>query len=275
MALDCYEQQLPLINGDRVTVVVGDQGGCAPYFGAIQGSTKEFMEHGVVTFQELKYSCKPEGNMTLQFATPSVPDPAITVALFQKCLEGDYDATYKCTNPDPDKNKGEGLYVEEGRWRFSYESYTVQDCFFKDACLGNFSAGDESCDEGYSGPYCTLCKDGYYVASAEGECAKCEGELTDSFIKAVIVVPIALFVLLIICLLYWLKNWTRRWLMKRQPTDELVKQHHEEEVKEVPEWMEDLKADINEINPMLPENWRVEDPRNQLIANRYIVILSP
>ena len=268
LALDYYEQNIPLIQGDRVTVVVGDQSGCSPYFGAIQGSTKEFMESGEATFSELKYSCKPDGNMTLQFMTPSVPDPAVAVVFFQKCLDGDYGATYKCTNPDPEKNKGDGLFVEEGRWRFSYDSYTVQDCFFKDSCLGNFTAGDESCEEGYMGPYCSLCKAGYYVATAEGECTKCEGELTDSFIKAVIIVPILLFVLLIVGLLYWLKNWTRRWLLKRQPTEELIKR--EKEVKEEqPEWMKEIKVDVRELNALLPESWRLEEPRSQLIANRF------
>ncbi|CAM9335907.1 unnamed protein product, partial [Choristocarpus tenellus] len=65
------------------------------------------------------------------------------------------------------------LALEKGYWRTSNTSVTILGCYNKDACLGGVDT-EEYCAPGYTGPYCTVCSEGYapYLVYS---CRQCTG----------------------------------------------------------------------------------------------------
>ncbi|CAM9651378.1 unnamed protein product [Ectocarpus fasciculatus] len=55
----------------------------------------------------------------------------------------------------------EALSIDSGYWRATESSEEVLACYNADACLGGVTATSGYCLEGYEGPYCSICSDGY------------------------------------------------------------------------------------------------------------------
>ncbi|CAN0288143.1 unnamed protein product, partial [Scytosiphon promiscuus] len=68
----------------------------------------------------------------------------------------------------------ERLFVERGYWRATPTSTNVLACYHPDACLGGVTGATGYCHEGYEGPYCAICSDGY-TAQLGSACSKCSG----------------------------------------------------------------------------------------------------
>lgn len=84
------------------------------------------------------------------------------------------------------------LKIEKGYWRTSADSLNILACQNKEHCLGGTDPNNY-CAEGYGGPLCSVCMDGYSaVGAGEGlSCSKCEGSAT-----ATVVVGITVLLLL-------------------------------------------------------------------------------
>ncbi|CAM9191106.1 unnamed protein product [Ectocarpus sp. 13 AM-2016] len=68
----------------------------------------------------------------------------------------------------------EDLPVERGYWRASPSSEEVFACYNADACLGGVTGRAGYCLDGYEGPYCAVCSDGYTTELAF-TCTRCSG----------------------------------------------------------------------------------------------------
>eukprot|EP00752_Nemacystus_decipiens_P008479 g7576.t1 len=68
----------------------------------------------------------------------------------------------------------ETLSVEPGYWRATTVSPNVFECYNADACLGGLTGEAAFCREGYRGPYCAVCGDGY-TAQLGFTCSECLG----------------------------------------------------------------------------------------------------
>ncbi|CAM9376759.1 unnamed protein product, partial [Laminaria digitata] len=73
------------------------------------------------------------------------------------------------------------LPIRQGYWRSSRESLVVHECFHSKACVGatEVSSADEYCRDGYQGPYCAVCAEGYGrgVSNTCHSCDKTKGQL--------------------------------------------------------------------------------------------------
>lgn len=79
----------------------------------------------------------------------------------------------------------ENMKVDDGYWRVDGESDTILQCPVSAACEGsssNSSYGDNLCRTGHEGPYCSVCKDGYFK-EYNGLCEECSASsLPNSFL---------------------------------------------------------------------------------------------
>eukprot|EP00611_Tribonema_gayanum_P000411 TRINITY_DN10281_c0_g1_i1.p1 TRINITY_DN10281_c0_g1~~TRINITY_DN10281_c0_g1_i1.p1 ORF type:complete len:1126 (+),score=274.53 TRINITY_DN10281_c0_g1_i1:133-3510(+) len=72
----------------------------------------------------------------------------------------------------------ETMTLGPGYWRESLSQTDIRACWRPDACDGGMATSepDQYCAEGYEGPYCSVCADGY--AAAPGyQCLNCNGGL--------------------------------------------------------------------------------------------------
>ncbi|CAM9899894.1 unnamed protein product, partial [Laminaria digitata] len=67
------------------------------------------------------------------------------------------------------------LPIRPGYWRSSAESRVVQQCLHSDACSGSrkIANANDYCADGYSGPYCAVCSDGY-GRGVSNSCHRCD-----------------------------------------------------------------------------------------------------
>ncbi|CAN0168925.1 unnamed protein product [Ectocarpus sp. 12 AP-2014] len=55
----------------------------------------------------------------------------------------------------------EALSIDSGYWRATESSEEVLACYHAEACVGGVTATSGYCLDGYEGPYCSVCSDGY------------------------------------------------------------------------------------------------------------------
>eukprot|EP00903_Cladosiphon_okamuranus_P005767 g5717.t2 len=84
----------------------------------------------------------------------------------------------------------EDLSLERGYWRATNSSEVVLACYNEDACLGGQTGASEYCLEGYEGPYCAICSEGY-TAQLGFVCSKCSSS-TAGVALAVVLAVVAL-----------------------------------------------------------------------------------
>ncbi|CAM9831277.1 unnamed protein product [Scytosiphon promiscuus] len=66
--------------------------------------------------------------------------------------------------------------VREGYWRSGQESLEIHSCLYSNACGGatQIQDSDDYCSDGYKGPYCAVCTEGYGLGSSYA-CHSCTG----------------------------------------------------------------------------------------------------
>eukprot|EP00903_Cladosiphon_okamuranus_P021507 g19772.t1 len=84
------------------------------------------------------------------------------------------------------------LSIDPGYWRATASSEDILACYNADACLGGISGTIDYCLEGYEGPYCSVCSDGY-TAQLGFTCDKC----SDNTVGIVLVVVVAVVAVIV------------------------------------------------------------------------------
>lgn len=205
-SLDSYQQTV------SASIFDGDTG-------ILKGQTVVIGASGTAVFSSLIVTALPGKNITLAF---TVPDPSVedtyTTLYFRNCIPGEIETSTEqgtaacsvCTvgtySFDPTASTceicpanaycpgGDVIEVDAGYWRDSYYSATILRCFFRNVCLGGSNTTNQ-CAEGNTGPYCSVCEDGY-AQDTEGGCYACDS----SSIVGEVVAPIV-FVIVIVILL--------------------------------------------------------------------------
>eukprot|EP00904_Undaria_pinnatifida_P002436 jgi/Undpi1/12193/HiC_scaffold_5.g01869.m1 len=87
----------------------------------------------------------------------------------------------------------ESLNLQQGFWRSSGTSRDIRECYESSACVG----GTEGyCSEGYEGPLCAVCADGYTAALGYA-CSQCNKERRSATIAVAAVVLVVVVAILV------------------------------------------------------------------------------
>ena len=207
--------------------------------GVIKGKSIVPSELGIATFSELTITGIPNGNTTLRFSVPIsvIPDHfqrvdfrpciagEITVGIGQglsSCQECGY-GTYSFNPSDTECIQcplhakcpgGNVLDLDKNFWRVDDTSATILECPVPDVCLGGPNVTTQ-CATGQTGPYCTVCEEGY-TKSSSGYCYSCN----DSVGTLSEILSTLLFVLCggIVYLLYRYRKNIINWYSKKMNT---------------------------------------------------------
>ncbi|CAM9638404.1 unnamed protein product, partial [Laminaria digitata] len=78
----------------------------------------------------------------------------------EQCATIDGEEGVNCESPGATMTL---LPIQKGYWRSSRESLVVLECLQSDACVGatEVSSSNDYCADGYRGPYCAVCAEGY------------------------------------------------------------------------------------------------------------------
>ncbi|CAN0443611.1 unnamed protein product [Pylaiella littoralis] len=79
------------------------------------------------------------------------------------------------------------IVIDSGYWRATPSSRDILACHNPDACLGGETGAADYCAEGYEGPYCAVCADGY-AESLSSKCSSCSDQRAR--IAAMVLLPI-------------------------------------------------------------------------------------
>ncbi|CBJ30764.1 Polymorphic membrane protein [Ectocarpus siliculosus] len=95
------------------------------------------------------------------------------------------------------------LPVREGYWRSGGESLTIHQCSPSSACVGaaQISSAQDYCGEGYQGPYCAVCAEGF-GRGAGNSCHSCEGTKSRLLIAAGSLFALVILLLIILTVAY-------------------------------------------------------------------------
>ncbi|CAN0419853.1 unnamed protein product [Pylaiella littoralis] len=172
LALQVFPSSGVLPPGDNVTVSVTGSaleedvgGGLVSRFVATSiGSGNSDSAAGVdVDVESVFYLCK-----VFEYAMPA-DNGGVTC---EQCASIDGAEGVDCSNPGATLAS---LPVRAGYWRSSRESLAIKSCLHPEACVGatQVSSSDDYCDEGYEGPYCASCSEGY-GRGIGSSCHSCE-----------------------------------------------------------------------------------------------------
>ncbi|CAM9194141.1 unnamed protein product [Ectocarpus fasciculatus] len=95
------------------------------------------------------------------------------------------------------------LPIREGYWRSSGDSLIIHQCVYHTACVGatQISSAQDYCGEGYQGPYCAVCTEGF-GRGAGNTCHSCEGTKSRLLIAAGSLFVLAILLLTILAVVY-------------------------------------------------------------------------
>ncbi|CAN0516643.1 unnamed protein product, partial [Laminaria digitata] len=90
------------------------------------------------------------------------------------------------------------LPIRQGYWRPDRESLVVHECFSSKACAGKteISSADDYCQDGYNGPYCSVCSEGY-GRGFSNTCHSCDNSRGKLLIAVGAIVSIVVLLLLV------------------------------------------------------------------------------
>jgi hypothetical protein len=200
---------------------------------------------GYATFSHLISYCYPTGEMSLKFLLDPMPVPAElfvgdksgiyeiskeTQLSFRDCVAGEYlnEIEGKCVVCPPGSysltwSKGtvcescrgmvgvewcedNDLHLFPGYWRRHQQTTAILPCLLGEAaCPGGPGYGDEACAEGYHGPFCGLCVDGYVLNY--GRCILCEEtDTSPAIIASGIVLSLLIGGFLLILIVMWIRR---------------------------------------------------------------------
>eukprot|EP00752_Nemacystus_decipiens_P012585 g11145.t1 len=148
-----------------------------------------------ISFISNIFYCEPD--MFLGFE-PGHPYEAVCSGcqtLCDECFFEEPDLVPACEGAMDHSNSSGGtvtletLSIEPGYWRATASSTDVLACYNADACLGGVTGTDGYCLEGYEGPYCSVCSNGY-TAQLGYTCDKCS-DSTGGVVIIVVAVIVA------------------------------------------------------------------------------------
>ncbi|CAM9682647.1 unnamed protein product, partial [Laminaria digitata] len=91
----------------------------------------------------------------------------------------------------------ENISVNQGFWRATSSSREVLQCYNENACIGGVTGSPGYCEEGYEGPYCSICSEGY-SEHLSFSCRECSDDNVDTIVVAVIVSIVGLIAVVVL-----------------------------------------------------------------------------
>ena len=99
---------------------------------------------------------------------------------------------------------GDDMKLKKGHWRISGSASSISTCILpKAGCLGGWETGDASCAEGYEGPLCAVCSEGYFLSTSTYSCEACEDN--QSGVNPFTVAFLAVTIAVVLCLVYYMR----------------------------------------------------------------------
>jgi predicted outer membrane repeat protein len=225
---DFYQQTIKTESSSVIDLSILQQYECYDHIGYISGGVIDQMENGIANFTSLDAYCAPGYSMTIvaQSSVDFIPSVNFTLS-FRTCEVGEYYNGYSCQMcetgtyslasssslddmsqievcqrcpSEVNSCSGSTIDMRDGYWRISQSSDVIFACPTGTAgCKGGEGSGDEICHEGYHGPLCSLCQDGYGLSKSTYTCVQCRQ--TNGFDEIAII--FTLFVGLILLSLLW------------------------------------------------------------------------
>lgn len=187
---------------------------------------------GIGNFSFLEPHCAPGGEMRVSIdilsASVVVSPAAVTLNVtFRRCTYGEYynagdcimcpagsyslkenaDSSVKECETCPEYAEeciGDDMKLKKGHWRISAAASTISACILpREGCQGGWETGDASCSEGYEGPLCAVCSDGYFLSTSSYSCEACESN--QSGVNPATVAILSAFLLFILFLVYCMR----------------------------------------------------------------------
>lgn len=115
-------------------------------------------------------------------------------------LSSNFENKWRRVCPDGSEScEGGVISLKAGWWRRHNLTSSIYMCpYGSNACQGGESTGDDSCGEGYTGPGCAMCQDGYYLQSHDNTCQRCSDSTINVFALVLIAFSIFAVVLVLI-----------------------------------------------------------------------------
>ena len=87
------------------------------------------------------------------------------------------------------------LDIESGFWRATSTSKYVLECFNEDACNGGITGDENYCEDGYEGPYCSICSEGFSksVGYTCNECSDSDNAVIVTVFSVLLIIVISFF----------------------------------------------------------------------------------
>jgi predicted outer membrane repeat protein len=235
VAIDYYHQQIHLSQYldqiYRSAIIVAQT---VDRYSSISGVTIQSLDviKGYTIFSNLTVTLTPASNVTLEFSFQgsSSVDSALLTISFRECQSGEIQTAISTTQAicsqcpegyysfDPDDPTcspcpdhaycpgGDVVDVQKGYWRQCQDCHEIKQCKSTRACQGGTDVTTQ-CHEGYHGPLCDVCSDGYFRSGSD-TCVSC-GQGT-SYIE--IIFAVLLLLAIIFIFMFWKK---REWLQER------------------------------------------------------------
>ncbi|CAM9262049.1 unnamed protein product, partial [Hapterophycus canaliculatus] len=146
------------------------------------------------SFRDNGFDCEP--NTFLNFSVSGAGDPYEVVCSgcptdCDECLFDEPNLVPTCTAVLEHSSSGGGsttlatLSISPGYWRATTSSEDILPCYHADACLGGVTGSAGYCLEGYQGPYCSVCSNGY-TQELNFACSKCSGSTSGIVIVTIL-----------------------------------------------------------------------------------------
>eukprot|EP00752_Nemacystus_decipiens_P002518 g2363.t1 len=156
-----------------------------------------------ISFRGNGFYCQPDMFLDFESGDPYEAVCSSCQMLCDGCFFEEPDLVPVCEGVmEHSKSSGgtvtlETLSIDPGYWRATASSKDILACHHADACLGGVSGTDDFCLEGYEGPYCSVCSDGY-TAQLGYTCNKCSDSTGGTLVVAVVVVVAVAVVMAVI-----------------------------------------------------------------------------
>lgn len=223
-----------------VSVPASAEASCYNAIGIVAGTTTVTFKNGTIEFTQLEPLCAPNHSLGLSVATSSssVVQDTSFVYTFRSCRRGEYFGEFIC-NPcesgtfsftDPAEHtlseltqsevcrpcpsgasycEKDMIILSQGYWRSDNFSTRILECpWHIESCRGGRNTGDASCGEGYHGPLCAVCDDGYHFVSTSRTCESCNDRSSffDPFTVVLIVFSFLCFLIVVVAVKKFIRH---------------------------------------------------------------------
>ena len=211
--VDYYTSRV-LSQSEKEVSVETTPSNCYKSSGYLAGGTTTIWNGGLATFDRLQAYCAPGHSLNLLISYISSkgnvnPEANLTL-MYRHCVRGEYlaqdracalclNGTYSFVEPltvdlselseaavcsnCPDYSKtcyGDRINVLPGYWRRSNDSSTLLKCPFEsNSCSGGYDVGDNSCQKGFDGPRCGVCRPDYIYSPFARSCTECDSSYVE------------------------------------------------------------------------------------------------